>query len=1006
LNNSKLQRPVLLVIFVLSGFAALIYQSIWSHYLGLFLGHAAYAQALVLALFMGGMAAGAGLVARFGVRWFNLLRGYAVIEAVIGVLGLGFHFVFVNLLGLSYDHIMPALGQPWLVNSFKWLLAIALILPQTILLGMTFPLMSGGLIRRSPGRDGIALGGLYFANSAGAALGVLVATFVLLPEFGLPGSMVAAGLINLAVAVVAWGVSAGRETPRLPETNRAGPLMIESRRLLRLVIFATLLSSAASFAYEIMFVRMLSLAVGSTLHAFELMLGSFIAGIALGALWVRRHADQTRSPLRLVGLMQILMGLTALLALALYAGAFAWVGFLVESLTNTDGGYSLFNLGTAAIAILIMMPTAFFAGTTLPLFTIALLRDGQGEASIGRVYAWNTLGAILGVVAAIHFLVPVMGLKLGMIIAATVDIAIGITALRFTARDRKDLLGVGGGVLVLLGATWVVVNLVPFDALRLSSGVYRSGQASLPESSEVVFYRDGKTASISVVYSADGRLRIATNGKVDAAVQTLADQPPTLDEPTMIVAGVLPLAYKENPQTAAVIGFGSGLTTHALLGDRTLERVDTIEIERQMVEGARWFDDRVARAYDDPRSHIVIDDAKSFFAGQQRRYDVVVSEPSNPWISGVGALFSQEFYRFVPRFLSEDGIFLQWLQLYEIDEQLVGSVLNALVPEFSGINAYLANTADLLLVASPSDLTPEPKFQKLMTGGLGAELAHMDITSPEHLEFRRVADRTLLKALARLYKSEPNSDYYPILSLEAPRTRFRNLSAGQIFSLPNLRTPLLEWLGVRRPPPAELLLPKHDHFPADTYANEAREIRGLLLSGNVPEGLEPGEQLQRWVEELSIAADVCESFSIDMAGNWLSLRLLELTETTLPYLDAEGLEGVLVNPQWLDCDQLPDGIAAAAALVEAHAQRDTQRMVALGERWLQDLATRPHYVERFDQFAFATYQFGLIGQGRYEEAREAESRFGSDVRAAGDYGQARSVLLAWLSVVLEQQQDK
>jgi len=179
---------------------------------------------------------------------------------------------------------------------------------------------------------------------------------------------------------------------------------------------------------------MLSMAVGSTMHAFELMLASFIAGIAFGGLWVRKRADATSDPLLLVGWMQIFMGVAALASLAVYANAFAWVGWLMQSLAKTDGGYTLFNLGTASIAIAIMLPAAFFAGTTLPLFTVTLLRAGHGERSIGRVYAWNTVGAIVGVFAAIHVLIPSLGLKLSLCIAALVDLGIGLVLLHSQSR--------------------------------------------------------------------------------------------------------------------------------------------------------------------------------------------------------------------------------------------------------------------------------------------------------------------------------------------------------------------------------------------------------------------------------------------------------------------------------------------------------------------------------------------------------------------------------------------
>ena len=988
---------LLLLIFVLSGFAGLVYQSIWTRYLGLFLGHAAYAQSLVLALFMGGMAAGAGIVARRGIRWRNLVRSYAVVEAVIGLFGVLFHMVFVTALGLSYEVIMPALGEPWLVSAWKWLLAGGLILPQTILLGMTFPLMSGGLIRRWPDRDGDALGGLYFTNSIGAAVGVLVATFLLLPRFGMPGAMLAAGILNLVIAGLAWWLGRGRETPRqaenLPEAERAGA----GRRLLYLVLGATFFSSAASFAYEIVFVRMLSLAVGSSLHAFELMLASFIAGIALGALWIRRRADSTDSPLRLVGVLQVLMGLAALLALALYSSSFAWVGFLMDALARSDGGYTLFNLGTAAIAIIVMIPTAFFAGTTLPLFTVALLRDGQGEASIGRVYAFNTLGAIVGVFAAVHFLVPALGVKLALIVAAMVDIGIGVWVLRRLAVERRALIGVGVAIAMMIGSMWLAVNAVPFDPLRLSSGVYRTGTERLPESEELLFYKDGKTASISVVSTPGGILRISTNGKPDASLQFRHEGRPTADEPTMIMAGALPFAYLESVESAAVIGFGSGMTTHTMLASPSLDIVDTIEIEKRMVEGAEWFGDRVKRAYEDSRSNIIIDDAKSYFSGQQRKYDAIVSEPSNPWVSGIGALFSQEFYRFVPRFLKDGGIFVQWLQMYEINENLVGSVLNAMLPEFEDVHGYLTNYGDLLLVASHRPLTDTPDFDSLVRGAFREDLGYINIDAGSQLDFRQVADKRLLEAFARLYDYPANSDYFPILSLEAPRTRFRGMQAEQIVRMPYMDVPVLEWLGVREPPSLDVKLPTDSHFPADNSANDARALARALAMGDFAALEEVKEDLRNWVTGLAAASTICTQRSDAFAGDWLADRLLVLTGLTVPYLPADGLRGVLIDPEWLECESLPEGIGEALALIDAYASRDVEAMEERGRRWLENIdKSRPDYLSRFDQVAFAAVQFSLIGQERYGEAGDLEDEFGSDVKARGDYGFTRSLVLAWL----------
>src|SRR5215467_11671216 len=223
-SMNRVPRSVFFLLFTVSGFAGLIYESIWSNYLRLFLGHAAYAQTLVLALFMGGMAIGSWVCSVWSARWKNLLRGYALAEGLIGVAALLFHGVFVAATELAYTGILPALGGELPASLFKWSLAGALILPQSVLLGMTFPLMSAGLIRRYPGAPGESLAMLYFTNSFGAAIGVLASGFVLIEVVGLPGTVQVAGALNLALAAVVWTLARDAEAPATDRASTAaGP---------------------------------------------------------------------------------------------------------------------------------------------------------------------------------------------------------------------------------------------------------------------------------------------------------------------------------------------------------------------------------------------------------------------------------------------------------------------------------------------------------------------------------------------------------------------------------------------------------------------------------------------------------------------------------------------------------------------------------------------------------------------------------------------------------------
>src|ERR1043166_3025876 len=270
-------------VFILSGAAGLIYESIWSRYLALFVGHGAYAQILVMTIFLGGMAVGALIAGRFSLRFRRPLAWYALAELLVGLLGLVFHPVFVATSRLAYDSIFPGLaGSPVVLVLVKWGLAAVLILPQSILLGTTFPLMSAGILRWRFGNAGRVLAWLYASNSFGAAAGVLVAGFYLVRRFDYPGTLLGAAGLNPVVALVTTGLALGRRAAvpdgRAPPSTEGaaieGPLAVP-RTLLFAVAFGT---AAASLGYEIAWLRMLALVLGSATHSFELMLSAFILG--------------------------------------------------------------------------------------------------------------------------------------------------------------------------------------------------------------------------------------------------------------------------------------------------------------------------------------------------------------------------------------------------------------------------------------------------------------------------------------------------------------------------------------------------------------------------------------------------------------------------------------------------------------------------------------------------------------------------------------------------------
>ncbi|HHI94599.1 MAG TPA: spermine synthase [Gammaproteobacteria bacterium] len=770
--HNKATLLAIYFLFSLSGFVALIYEGIWARYLKLFLGHSSYGQILTLCIFMGGIGLGALLAARYTKQLKNPFLIYGLVELVIGIGGFFYHDIYEFSTAVFYDNA-SGMAAP-LAESLKVIISVLITAPMAILLGTTFPLLGVAMIRisRDGGQSAFPL--LYFTNSIGAAVGIMLASYILIPQLGTEGSLHLAALGNVVIALGFYLI--GKQQQHALEQSgerfravEAPPLLQEGdhQKILlpvKLFLALSLLTGFASFIYEISWIRLLSLLLGASTHSFDIMVSAFVLGLACGGLAAKKLLQKTKHVVMLLAIAQLVMGALALTSIYFYEFAFSTMEHSKEFLDKTEQGYWMFSLLKYGLSLFLMFPTTFIAGMTLPIITYYLMNVTRNEKYVGAVYGYNTIGAILGAIIAGLVLLPLLQLKMTIASGAFIDIGIGLFLLWLYQQSRQQ----SSQAPLITAAIVSVLMITPllfvsFNPNVIAAGYFRRTAFVMPD--EKVTVRDGKTATISLHEVGDIKL-IKTNGKTDAAVGG------TKSEETQAALAFLPMSMIDRPYDAAIIGLGSGMTAHYMLGDSLLQTMDLIEIEEEVVNLARGMMPHNRRVYEDPRLNMVIDDARTFFSTSGKQYDVIVSEPSNPWVSGVSSLFSQEFYAHSKHYLKPGGILVQWMHLPEFNSQLMLTIIKALNNTFPHVKVYYSPYAenDVLMVASNQDFNADkyPRFYN--SENIAADFRRMRKPAGYYANRNYIANINTLKLLSEDVR--PNSDYIPLVDTGAEKAFF------------------------------------------------------------------------------------------------------------------------------------------------------------------------------------------------------------------------------------------
>jgi spermidine synthase len=705
-SRSSLALYLVAACLLLSGTGSLVLEVVWSRLLKLVFGSTTLAISTILVAYMLGLGLGGLLGGRLAARLRNGVRAYGWFEVAIALYAFAVPWILELFLPLSRTVLAPLSFWPAALLRFGAVLLFFLL--PTLMMGATLPVLVAA-VARSRADLARRVGLLYGINTFGAVSGVLLASFVLFPLVGVFWSNAIGAGADLLVGLLAVFVLAPRlSTQPAPDepAEEPPPAPVGERRRWNPVLVSYSAVGFTALGYEVCWTRALSMVTGSSIYAFTAMLAAFLAGIALGSLVARRWFDDLRRPLPLYAGGMALLGVLALGTMI----SFAWLpdAFLrVMEYVGVSGGTMV--LASTLLSIGVMILPTLVLGALFPLVTRAAAASAGAEPSrvVADVYFVNTIGSAAGAFAAGFVFIPWIGLQRTMALGVALNLGLAAALLlwqrEWTGRRRN-------AVAVVVAAAALVVAVAPprWDELQMTRGGFYRPRAQMdfglvPEPLEgidnerILYYRDGLNTTVSV-HRVRGGLSLRLGGKTDASL---------IDMSTQELSGHIPMLFGPPAERALVVGYASGVTAGAVtLHD--IEKLDVVELEPAVLEGSRWFDPYNHRPLEDPRVQVHVADGRNFLQTTPERYDVIISEPSNPWISGCSNLFTREYFELVRERLRPGGRLLQWMQLYGMDPSSIRAVLRAVRTEFDHVYGFLyfADHVDFLMLASDRPLEP------------------------------------------------------------------------------------------------------------------------------------------------------------------------------------------------------------------------------------------------------------------------------------------------------------
>lgn len=778
-------------LFILSGICGLVYEVAWAKYLALFIGSTGYSHMIVLAIYMGGLALGAFYWGKYSDKITNQLQLYGILEIAIGVYCLAYPFI-IGVAGDVFIHAASSFGGATNKGGLlvlKFILSfITLILP-TFLMGGTLPILTRFVSKKisDSGKD-VAV--LYYINSFGAVIGTGLAGFFLIRKFGVETTVWMAAFFNILIGLAALIISKPVKKSQ-PKTQIAvkkdSNEQIYSNAEIRIAVYTALAAGFVAMLYELAWIRLLSNILGSTTYSFTLMLIAFISGIALGSLFVSFVIRRIKNLVAFLAACQLGTAISMLMMLPLYERLPWFLMKLSVQIPNQPENFSTFLTLEFLLCFAIMVLPTIFSGMSLPVASRIANRDiSFSGKSIGSIFSINTLGTVAGALLTGLLLIPLLGVKSTLELGVLLNGLLGIFIL-FKSGVSKQLKLAFTVIFVVLALGYRIL-FPEWNQNFLISGVFRTlytqGVPSYKEfknqqneGQKILWYKEGVNANVTVRESQfDGVIQksLVINGKADASSAA--------DLHTQILLGQIPLMLNPNSGDALVIGLGSGITCGSVLR-HPVKSLDVVEIASEVVECNHFFYSENNNFMADPRVKIYIDDAITQLKTSSKKYDYIISEPSNPWIAGISNLYSVEFFNLCKERLNTNGVLTQWFHTYDVNNDIFRLVLSTISEVFPFVSIWKASDADIIILASANPLFVDfgAMEQKMNQPEIANELARIKMFDVSTLlSTQAVSARNNPYAFA---KNELNTANKPLLEFMAPVALFTHAAVSVLDSL-------------------------------------------------------------------------------------------------------------------------------------------------------------------------------------------------------------------------------